>query len=127
MPDQKLAELVATVDFGLDPKLWMPTFEQCFHTVLKYEHYLKKVPDNLALPKYRKIVVRIVYRLFSQVDPSLFKFSKSLQAPDPVILEFMEYLADAEAKRKRELLANNPLTRSRIRSLLELLKNEREL
>ncbi len=127
MPDEKLAKIVSGVDFGTIPDIWMPMFEECFHRVLTYEYYLTKIPGNLSLPKYRKIVIRIVYRLFGQVHPSKFDFSKNIQHPDPIIREFMDYLIETEIQRKRDIIHKNPLTQSTIKSLLKGLKSELEI
>ncbi len=127
MPEEKLAKLVSSVDFQTVPELWLPQLERCFHRVLKHEYYLKSVPDNLALPRYRKIVTRIIYRLFCQVHPSQLEFSKDLMFPDPLIGQFMEYLIQAEINRKRKILQQNPVTRQKIRSTLLKLKSELEI
>ena len=127
MPDEKLVEIVSEVDFGMVPDIWMPKLEKCFHQVLIYECYLNKIPDNLALPKYRKIVLRIVYRLFNQIHPSQFEFSRSILQPDHVIQEFMDYLVEAEIIRKQEILKKYPLTQQWIKSQLKRLKKELEI
>ncbi len=127
MPEEKLAKLVSSVDFQTIPSQWMPQLEKCFHQVLRHEYYLKSIPDNLALPRYRKVIIRIVYRLFSQVHPSKLEFSKSFMHPDPLIGQFMEYLIQEEIKRKQNLHENNPVTQYKIRSLLLRLKNELEI
>lgn len=127
MPDEKLAQIVSRVNFTTIPDLWLPKLEECFHRVLKYEYYLNNIPGNLSLPKYRRIVIRIVYRLLGQVHPSKLQFSKSIQHPDPVIKEFMDYLVEAEIRRKREAINKQPLSQPLIRSLLKGLKNELEI
>ncbi len=127
MPDEKLAEIVSGVDFSTIPDHWFPRLEECFHRVLKYEYYLNKVPGNLSLPKYRRIIIRIVYRLLGQVHPSKFQFSRSIQHPDPVIREFMDYLVEAEIRRKRAVINRQPLSQPLIRSLLKGLKDELEI
>ena len=109
------------------PELWMPQLERCFQRVLKHEYYLKSIPDNLALPRYRKIVTRIIYRLFSQVHLSQLEFSKDFVFPDPLIGQFIEYLAKAEINRKEKVLKQNPITRQKIRSTLLKLKSEMEI
>jgi hypothetical protein len=127
MPEEKLANLVSSVDFQTTSELWMPRLERCFHQVLMHEYYLKGIPDNLALPRYRKIVIRIIYRLLSQVHSSRLEFSKDLKFPDPLIDQFMEYLVQAEIKRKQKILHQNPITRQKIRSTLLKLKSEMEI
>ena len=127
MPDEKIAELVSEVDFETVSSHWMPQLEKCFHQVLKYEYYLNKIPDNLALPKYRKVVIRIVYRLCNQVHPSKFEFKLSVLNPDSVIAEFLVYLIEAELQRKQELFDANPVTTQGIRSMLLKLKREHEI
>ncbi len=127
MPDEKIAEIVSNVNFQTVPDIWMPELERCFHDVLKFEYYLNKIPGNLALPKYRRLVTRIVYRIFCQVHPARLKFSKSLERPDPIIKQFMEYLVTAEIVRKKTMLLNNPLTQDSIRSALVNLKREFEI
>lgn len=127
MPDEKIAELVSEVNFGTLETRWMRQMETCFHQVLTYEYYLKKVPDNLALPKFRKLMIRIVYRLFCQVHPSRFEFSKSIQHPDPILLRFVHFLIESEFRRKQTIIEKNPPTSKGIRRSLQILKREMEI
>ncbi|MBU2511128.1 hypothetical protein KJ966_07310 [bacterium] len=127
IPDEKIAEIVSDVNFNTVSSKWMPNLEKCFHKVLKYEYYLNKIPDNLALPKYRKLVIRIVYRLFCQIHPAKLEFTRDIRNPDPIIGQFMDYLVEAEINRKQYILDNNPLTQDSIRSALFNLKREFEI
>lgn len=127
MPDEKLAEIISRVDFSTSSLIWLPKLEKCFQEVLKYEHYLNRIPNYLSAPKYRKIVVRIIYRLMSQVAPSELNFSKDIKHPDPAIIEFMHYLAEIEIQRLQQVLNRNPITTKSIQSLLKSLKLELEI
>ncbi len=127
IPDEKIATIVSDVNFNTVSSRWMPVLERCFHTVLKYEYYLNKIPDNLALPKYRKLITRIVYRLFCQIHSSKLEFSRDIHNPDPIIGQFMAYLVEAEINRKQKILDNNPLTQESIQSALFSLKREFEI
>lgn len=127
MPEEKLAEIVSRVDFAAASAIWMPQLESCFREVLRFEYYLDKVPGNLALPRYRKIVISILYRLLCQVPRSRFEFSRSIDQPDPVIGEFLTYLAEAEIRRQMDAVNQYPVTPESIRSLLKTLKHELEL
>ncbi len=127
MPDERIAEIVWHIDFKRNIYTWMAQLEHCFHTILKYEYYLTKIPNNLALPKYRKVIIRIIYRMLNQVPAGRVSFSNSINKPDLLIKQILEYLIEAEIARKNAILERNPVTMSQIRTTLTKLKYDFEI
>ncbi|MBU3917754.1 hypothetical protein KKA14_19675, partial [bacterium] len=118
MPDERIAEIVWHIDFSRNFYTWMAQLEHCFHIILKYEYYLTKIPHNLALPKYRKVIIRIIYRMLNQVPEGRLSFSNDVNKPDFLIKQILEYLIDAEVARKKAILERNPVTMSQIKMTL---------
>ncbi len=127
MPDEKIAEIVKSVDFSKEIYTWMTQLESCFHRILKYEYYLNSIPDNMALPKYRKIIIRIIYRMLNQVPKNNLKFSNNIYNPDPIIKKILEYFIEAEFERKRQMIERSPITNKGIRLVLDQLAREFEI
>jgi len=127
MPEEKIAGYVKIIDFDRDPVIWMPQFEAVLHKILCWEFYLERVPENLSLPKYRAIIVKIVYRMLGQVPGQVLPFCKDIEQPDPLIKEILEYLRRAELRRKEELFQRYPITIQSIRTILVKLKEDLEI
>jgi hypothetical protein len=72
MPREKIAGFTRIIEFDEEDSVWLPQFEAVLHKVLRYEFYLEKVPDNLALPRYRSIIVKIIFRILNQAFPGIF-------------------------------------------------------
>lgn len=127
MPGERIAGYVRIIQFEAGPETWLPQFEAVLHKILRYEFYLDRVPDNLALPKYRAIVVKIIFRMLSQAFPGDVAFSRNIQQPDSRIIQILEYIKQVEIERKQALYARYPITPGNIKAILEKLKEEREI
>lgn len=127
MSKEKIANFVRVIEFNQNPSVWLPQFEAILHKILRYEFYLDKVPDNLALPKYRTIIVKIIFRMFSQASKNVLSFSQDIQYPDIRINQVLEYIKGAEQMRKEALYERHPITTENIKSILVKLKDELEI
>lgn len=127
MPGEKIASYVKIIEFGETPDIWLPQFEAVLQKILRYEFYLDRVPDNLALPKYRAIVVKIIFRMLIQAFPRKAAFSRNIQQPDPRIQQILEYIKQAELERKKALYSRYPVTTENVKAILKKLREEREI
>lgn len=127
MPGEKIAAYVQIIEFENDPEIWLPQFEAVLHKILRYEFYLDRIPDNLALPKYRAIVVKIIFRMLNQAFPSRSAFSRNIHQPDPRIKQILAYIKQAELDRKKALYNRYPITTDNVRAILQKLREEREI
>jgi hypothetical protein len=127
MPEEKIAGYMEIVEFDKAPAVWMEQFEAVLHKILRWEFYLDKVPENLSLPKYRAILVRIIFRMLCNVPNAKRSFSRQIDPPDPWLKEILDFLRQAEIKRKEALIRRYPITQENIRSILIRLKEDLEI
>lgn len=127
MSGERIAGFVDIIEFDREPGIWLPQFEAVLHKIMRYEFYLDKIPDNLALPKYRSIVVKIIYRMLQQTPAGLETFSRDIRQPDPRIKLVLDYIRDAELRRKEALYRQYPVTTENIKAILRKLQEEREI
>ncbi len=127
MADEKIAGLMKSIDFEKKASYWMVQFEKRLHVILKYEYYLDRIPENLALPKYRYVIIRLVFRMLNQVPKDQLSFSRDLEKPDLLLKEILDYLGMAEIRRKKEILNRNPVTSKSIKSTLLRLRRDFEI
>ncbi len=127
MMGERIAGYVRIIEFGEISEVWLPQFEAVLHKILRYEFYLDKTPDNLALPKYRAIVVKIIFRMLNQAFPQKADFSRDIQQPDPKIMQILEYIKQAELERKKALYSRYPVTTENVKAILGKLRGEREI
>jgi hypothetical protein len=127
MPREKIASFVRVIEFNRAPAVWLPQFEAILHKILGYEFYLDKVPDNLAVPKYRTIMVKIIFRMFCQASEDVLSFSQDIQHPDIRINQVLEYIMEAEQNRREILYKRHPITTDHLKSILMTLKDELEI
>ncbi len=127
MSKEKITYFVRVIEFNQKSTVWLPQFEAILHKILRYEFYLDKVPDNLALPKYRTIIVKIIFRMLSQVSKDVLSFSQDVQHPDIRIYQVLEYIKEAEQMRKEALYVRHPITPNNIKSILIKLKDDLEI
>lgn len=128
MPEERIAAFVQIIEFNKTPVYWLPQFEAVLHKILRYEFYLDKVPDNLSLPRHRAVVVKTIFRMLNQASKKDFSISRrDIQQPDPKIKQVLEYIKEAELKRKEALYQRYPVTTKNIRAILAMLKNKLEI
>ncbi|MFH2130830.1 MAG: hypothetical protein ABIK68_10695 [bacterium] len=127
MPEEKITGYVRIIEFDKMPDVWLPQFEAVLHKILRYEFYLDKVPDNLALPKYRAILVRVIFRMLNQAFPGRRGGTRNIQQPDPRIMQILEYIKQAELEKKKTLFRMYPVTMENVKAILKRLKKEREI
>lgn len=127
MPDERIANLVRAIEFNKAAETWMPQFETILRKILRYEFYLDRIPVNLALPKYRSIVVKNIYRMLSQASIGERLFSKNINLPDPHIQKILNHLKESETRRKEELYSRYPVTVHNIKLILNKLKENLEI
>jgi hypothetical protein len=127
MPKEKIANFVSVIAFNQKSSIWLPQFESILHKILRYEFYLDKVPDNLALPKYRTIIIKIIFRMLNQASKDVISFSKDIQHPDIRIIQILEYIKGAEQMRKEALYVRHPITTDNTKTILVKLKDELEI
>jgi len=127
MPKEKLAGFTRIIEFDEEDSIWLPQFEAVLHKILRYEFYLEKVPDNLALPRYRAIVVKVIFRMLNQAFPGRSAFSRNIKQPDHRIQLILEYIKQVELERKKSIYDRYPITTENIKAILEKLRKEHEI
>ena len=127
MPEEKLDELANKVDFGARNLIWKAQFEAVLFEVLKYEYYLNSVPDNLTIPKYRTVLIRLIFRILAQRSKQKPYSMAGIERFAPRIRQMMEYLVESDFKRRQNLLKRFPITEESIRNTLNTLKKEKEI
>lgn len=127
MPEEKLAVLAKSIDFAAEDLVWMDQIEHVLFAVLRYEYYLSAIPDNLTIPKYRTVLIRIISRILSQSRKHKPVTSEGLELMTPRIKRIMDYLVESDFKRRQNLLKRFPITEEFIKKALLMLKREREI
>ena len=127
MPEEKLDELAKNIDLGAKSSVWKAQFEKVLFDVLKYEYYLNKVPDNLTTPKYRTVLIRLIFRILVQRLGRKPQSKEGIERLVPRIQQLMEYLIESDFKRRQNLLNRHPITLENIEKTLNILKKEKEI
>ena len=127
MPEEKLNELAKRINFNAEDFVWKAQFENVLFDVLKYEYYLNRIPGNLAVPKYRTVLIRLIFRILGQRSKRKPLIMEGIEQLDPRIQQMMEYLIESDVKRRQNFLKRYPVTTEQIMNILVMLKKEKEI